>query len=170
MALIRTCRSEDLHALEWDRMFHHHREIFERTFAEHLAGRQVMLVADVNGAPIGQAWIDLFEARARMAGLIWAVRVHPAFHGRGLGTMLLQRSERVIRAHRLTAAELVVETSNDTARRLYERCGYSVTNRQLQTYSYKVPGSGLYEHELDVFQMRKELTPEWVVRPSSAGP
>lgn len=156
-AVIRLCRREDLRALEWEGVFSHHREIFDRTYAEQQAGRQVMLVAEVDGSPKGQTWIDLFAGRERLAGVIWAVRVHPDLYGRGVGTLLICESERVIRAHGLRAAELEVEAANTAARRLYQRLGYLITGRLGHTYSYMTPEGTPREHALDLFQMRKDL-------------
>lgn len=56
--------------------------------------------------------------------------VHPDFRGMGIGTKLLQRAEAVaatLGKHRIT---LGVIEENDGARRLYERCGYKLTNTQ----------------------------------------
>ena len=56
--------------------------------------------------------------------------VHPDFRGMGIGTKLLQHAEAVAATsgkHRIT---LGVIEENDGARRLYERCGYKLTNTQ----------------------------------------
>ena len=87
--LIRLCRAEDLPQLEWFGMYSHHREIFEDTFARHLRGENLMLVADLNNFPVGQAWLDLMKRRGERVGYIWAVRVFPLLRNVGIGTLLM---------------------------------------------------------------------------------
>ena len=54
---IRQCVEADLPLLEWYGLFSHHREIFHATFERQKRGQNVMLVADLRGFPVGQAWI-----------------------------------------------------------------------------------------------------------------
>src|SRR5438093_11002918 len=56
---VRICRREDLPALEWFGLFTEHREIIRETFESQERGEAVMLIADLNGFPIGQVWINL---------------------------------------------------------------------------------------------------------------
>ena len=66
------------------------------------------------------------------------VAVRPAYRGRGLGTALMQHvlaeSSR-LGAHRAT---LEVRSSNEGARRLYERLGFRVAATRLNYYSHPV--------------------------------
>ena len=155
---IRVCRRDDLRALEWDGLFSHNREIFERTFRQQLAGEQLMLLAEFEGAPVAQAWIDLRKGAVRRAGTIWGVRVHPRMQGDGVGTRLMRAAEESIVEHGLAAAEVAVERSNLAAHAFYERLGYRVTQPVEETYSYTTPEGEYCEHHLDLLEMRKELT------------
>lgn len=157
---IRRCRRRDLAALEWDGLFTHHRAIIERTYREQRAGRQLMLVADVDGVPRAQAWIDLRAARDRTAGVIWALRIHPSIQQRGLGARLLQAAEAELRARGFRAAELAVEPANARARRLYARAGYVEVGRTASSYDYTTPEGVYCRHELRLIEMRKELHAE----------
>ncbi len=154
---IRRCRQDDLRKLEWDGLFTHHREIIERTWRQHRTGRQVMLVAEAGGAPVAQVWIDLARARSRRTAIIWALRVHPALQGRGIGTRVLREAETVIRRRGFAAAELVVENGNEHAQRLYKRLGYREARRLGQSYHYTTPDGHVREHRLDLVEMVKEL-------------
>jgi GNAT superfamily N-acetyltransferase len=105
---IRTCVREDLPNLEWFGLFSEHREIIHSAFArqeEH--GDNVMLVAEANGFPIGQAWIDFVKRRDERCALLWAVRVLPPFQGMSIGARLVQAAERIMRQRGTTQAEVV---------------------------------------------------------------
>jgi ribosomal protein S18 acetylase RimI-like enzyme len=154
---IRVVRRGDLRALEWDGLFTHHREIVENTYRDHVEGRQVMLVGDVGGAPLAQAWVDLTRSANRRAGFVWAMRVHPRLRGRGIGQRVMAAAERAIAERGFEASELVVETGNHRARRFYERLGYVSVGTGSETYSYSTPDGQEVEHHLHVVEMRKEL-------------
>jgi ribosomal protein S18 acetylase RimI-like enzyme len=154
---IRPCAAEDLPALEWRGAFTHHRELIAEAFARQRRGEVVMLVADVVGWPVGQAWVDLTRLAAEGAGMIWAVRVADALRGSGIGTRLLAAAERVIAARGLAAAEVRVELRNADARRLYERLGYRLAGRVQETYGYTPPGGAREELALDEWVLRKPL-------------
>jgi hypothetical protein len=55
--IFRLAEREDLPKLEWYGKYTHFRRVFERTYEEQLRGRRLMLLADVNGFPIGQLFI-----------------------------------------------------------------------------------------------------------------
>lgn len=155
--VIRPCHAGDLVALEWDGLYGHHRELITRTYREQLAGLQVMLVGELDARLVGQAWIDLRRGATRDAAMVWAVRVHPDFRDRGLGTELMIAAEAVIRQHARAASELTVERTNTAARRFYERLGYRVTGPAWGSYSYTTPDGARHDNRLDLFLMRKEL-------------
>ena len=107
--VIRRCRREDVRVLEWEGLFTHHREILERTYREQLSGHQVMLIADIDGAPKGQAWVDVRSGRQRGTAIIWALRLHPSVQRHGLATRLIAAAEDIARECGLRATELAVE-------------------------------------------------------------
>jgi ribosomal protein S18 acetylase RimI-like enzyme len=154
---VRRCRAEDLVDLEWYGLYRHHREIFENTFARHVSGENIMLVADLNAYPVGQAWIDLMKRRAEGIGYIWAVRVFPFLRGLGIGTELMYAAEQVVRENRLSVAEVGVEKDNIDARRLYERLGYRQCGEIRENYGYTTPDGVRGSHSLDQWIMRKPL-------------
>src|SRR3954454_10951371 len=121
---IRPCRPEDLPQLEWYGLFRDHRQLFEHTFARHMLGENVILVADLGHFPVGQACIDLVKKHAERTAYIWAVRVFPFLRGLGIGSRLIQAGEAIAREQHCTSAEIGVEKDNPDARRLYERLGY----------------------------------------------
>jgi ribosomal protein S18 acetylase RimI-like enzyme len=124
--LIRPCVEADLPALDdFSRFVAHHvpvRELYE----QHRSGRALILVAEVNGAPGGQLWIDLERRRGELAGEIWAVYVLPGLRGQGIGARMVRAAEQALEARGYRWALLGVEVDNPNARRLYERLGYTL--------------------------------------------
>lgn len=136
---IRPCRPADLPDLEWFGLFTPHRAIIRATYARQCRGETLMLVADMNGFPAGQAWIDFTKRQARGAALIWAVRVLPPLRDRGLGSRLVAAAEAAIARAGVGLAEIGVETDNPAARRLYERLGYRFVGIEREDYGYTTP-------------------------------
>ena len=120
---IRECAAEDLPELEWFGLFTHDREIIRDVFRRQERGESLMLIADVNGYPAGQVWIELATLRSRSTGWLWAVRVFPWFERLGIGRLLIRGAEQAMRSRGLRYAELAVDKDN-SARDFYERLGY----------------------------------------------
>ena len=154
---VRLCAAGDLPKLEWFGAFAHHREIFAREYERHLRGTNLMLVADLHGFPVGQAWADVEKRRAESIGVIWAVRVLPPLQGLGVGSALVQSAEQCLRARGFRRAELGVETWNVDARRLYDRLGYRLEDEIREVYSYTTPDGVQAGHLVDQWILRKDL-------------
>jgi ribosomal protein S18 acetylase RimI-like enzyme len=155
--VIRPCRAEDLPTLEWFGLFEPHRQIIRETFDRHRRGEVVMLVADVNGVPSGQAWIDARREGAGPAGVLWAVRVFPCLQNCGIGSRLIAAAEHVLRAHDCHFVEVQVEKDNPAARRLYERLGYQVFGERREDYHFTTPDGSRATLPLDQWVLQKAL-------------
>jgi ribosomal protein S18 acetylase RimI-like enzyme len=155
--VIRACREEDLPALEWFGQFTAHREIIRETFESQERGEAVMLVAETNAFPVGQAWINLTLKRAERTGALWAVRVFPLLQNRGIGARLIAAAERVLRERGFTGVELGVEKDNPGAKRFYERQGYRVIDTARGEYCYTTPDGAAAQMPIDEWILRKEL-------------
>lgn len=57
-------------------------------------------------------------------GAVFALYVHPAHWGRGIGRRVLAAAEAALRADGYRRATLWVLVSNERGRRFYERCGW----------------------------------------------
>lgn len=134
---IRPARFEDAPALEWFGLYSAHRPLIDRALQRHLAGESLALVAEFNGFPVGQVWVD-FSHRARATGTLWALRVFPPFQRLAIGTSLVREAERALVRLGFAYAEIGAEKVNRGARRLYERLGYRVARDELFV---PVPGS-----------------------------
>jgi GNAT superfamily N-acetyltransferase len=88
------------------------------------------LVAEVDGEPVGAAWLRRWPSGARGYGFVdeatpeLSMSLLPGYRGRGIGTVLLHRLLTEA-AQEADAVSLSVSESNP-ARRLYERFGFVV--------------------------------------------
>jgi ribosomal protein S18 acetylase RimI-like enzyme len=156
--VIRAAREGDLEALEWFGMFTAHREIIRGAWRAQAAGDNLMLVAEANGFPIGQAWVDLARHADESAGLLWAVRVFPIFQGLGIGARLLDAAEEALAARGCRWAIIGVEKENEGARRLYLRQGYEPWGELRETYTFTPPGAEApVQVPLDEWMLRKRV-------------
>ena len=163
--LIRLCRAEDLSQLEWFGMYTHHREILQDAFARHMRGDNLVLVADLNEFPVGQAWIDLVKRRDEGCGYVWAVRVFPFLRNLGIGTLLMSCAEDLLRQRGFRLVEVGVEKENPDAQRLYQRLGYTVYRALREDYGYTTPDGVRHWHVVDQWILRKSLE----VQPPESG-
>ncbi|HEY4731090.1 MAG TPA: GNAT family N-acetyltransferase [Myxococcales bacterium] len=127
-ARIRTCRESDLPQLEWYGMHWADRQLIRRAFRRTASGQVRMLVADADGHPVGQVWIDLTAKSGKGIGVVWALRVHPMFRGKGLGERMMLAAERVVRSKGLRWAEIGVDPGDRRAKSFYRRLGYAQAN------------------------------------------
>ncbi|WP_035694180.1 GNAT family N-acetyltransferase [Azospirillum halopraeferens] len=154
---IRLCRETDLPALEWFGEFTPHREIIRRTFATQARGDGSMVLADVNGFPAGQVWIDYERKRHLRRATIWAVRVFPAFRRCGIGTRLMLAAERLVTARGVDEIELGIDRDNLGVIHFYERLGYEPSGTERGTYSYRTPDGRTVDVAIDQILLHKRL-------------
>jgi GNAT superfamily N-acetyltransferase len=116
---------EIAHRMAWRRPVRH----AERAVNQR-AGRAVYLITWSDGSPVGHAFVkwpgDLSSRQARLARCVEIEDLFVAEHhrDRGIGTALLEASERAARASGHERIGLAVALENDGARRLYARHGY----------------------------------------------
>jgi ribosomal protein S18 acetylase RimI-like enzyme len=154
---VRVCQENDLLALEWFGMFTPHRQLIREAYELQQIGGVVMLVAELNGFPAGQLWIDFVRHAAASVGSIWALRVLPPLQRTGIGTQLLAAAETVIRERGRAAAEIGVEKDNPRARCLYERVGYHLVREEYEEYDYITPDGAQMRVPVDQWILRKPL-------------
>ena len=104
-------------------------------FSDHLASQQggggVLLVAWVDGRPVGDGFLDWrpaeeAELRRWLPGVpqLGHLEVLGPLQGRGIGTALIRAAEDIARRRGHDRLVLAVGVDNPDARRLYERLGY----------------------------------------------
>lgn len=154
---IRACRRDDLARLEWTDAEVAHRGIATLAFERHMRGENPMLVADANGSPVGQVWIDLTKRARERVGVIWALRVLPALRGLGVGRALVAAAEQRMSSAGCVAAEIGVEHGNPAARALYEALGYQIFACEREPYSYVTPDERVVDAVFEGVLLRKTL-------------
>lgn len=131
MLQFRLATEADLPLLEWYGQFTHFRRLYHKTYQDQRSGIRQMLVADLNGFPVGQIFILLnLIARKRTdgetRGYLYALRVLDHLRGMGIGTCLIEQAEQRLLQHGYQWSTISVAKTNVKARRLYERLGYRI--------------------------------------------
>jgi ribosomal protein S18 acetylase RimI-like enzyme len=91
------------------------------------AGGELIMVADSRGEL--EAMTGIYtpkQPKLRHSGIIWGVYVRPEARGRGLGEALIRSVLDWARERKLATVRLSVVATNHSAKRCYERCGFSV--------------------------------------------
>ena len=137
----RVATKRDLPLLEWYGQFTHFRNLFRLTYEGQLRGERLILVADVNGYPVGQVFLlfnqgtVLFQnilrrkkngAPRQQRGYIYAFRIMDHLQGLGIGTRLMYEAESILMDEGCSWATISVAKDNPRAKHLYERLNYQV--------------------------------------------
>ncbi|MBZ0298972.1 MAG: GNAT family N-acetyltransferase [Anaerolineae bacterium] len=155
--VIRHVRQDDVRRLEWFGLLTPFRDVIQRAYARAEQGEIAFLVADLNGFPVGQVWVDFVRQAEAGVGVIWALRVLEPLQNLGIGSHLIRAAESAITARRLRTAEIAVSVENLAARRLYERLGYRVIRAQDERWSYATLDGVLHPVEEREWILRKTL-------------
>jgi len=156
--VFRLAEKIDLPKLEWNGEYTHYRRVFQRAYEDQLAGKRLMLVADLNGTLIGQVFIQLdsydglFVTTGKHAYL-YSLRVMGMFRGHGLGTALLSEAESLLLERDYETVSIAAAKDNPGARRLYERLGFEVVSEDSGRWQY-------IDHE---GRMRQVVEPCWIL-------
>lgn len=153
---IRACSEGDLPKMEWFGMYTPHREIIQQAFERQRLGENLMLVADLNGFPVGQVWIDLARSARERVGLLWALRVFPFLKGMGIGRRLVRAAERALAQRGYRVAEIGAE-KGAAAAAVYERLGYRRVGQRYEHYSYTTPDGRFMHVPVDQWIFHKRL-------------
>ena len=138
---VRKLDRDDLAKLEWFGQFIHYRRLFLKSYRGQLEGSRLMLVADVNGFPIGRLFIQL---RSKNTGIsdgkrrayLYSFYVMELFQGLGIGTHLINAAEMMLLERRYDTATIAVAKENEGALRLYQRQGYHIFKEEEGRWRY----------------------------------
>lgn len=129
--VIRHLREEDLARLEWSEEHVRFRRMFRNAFEDMRAGTRSLWVGVAGDLVVGRLFIQWNSADRRYAdgvsrAYLYALRVHPQWQRKGVGTRLVAAAEAELCTRRITTATIAVGQTNAEAFRLYKRLGYSV--------------------------------------------
>jgi GNAT superfamily N-acetyltransferase len=89
-------------------------------------GRSIRIVVAIDhGTVVSTASV----VTRRTVGVIVGVSTEPAARGRGIATQLIERAHRIVREKGIPWLALDVESTNETALRIYRRLGYRDVGR-----------------------------------------
>jgi RimJ/RimL family protein N-acetyltransferase len=91
------------------------------------AGKEVIIVAEAGGEFVGMTGV-FTPTRPKLAhsGCIWGVYVREPARGRGIGEAMVNAALDWARSKKLVTVRLSVVAANHSAKRCYERCGFTV--------------------------------------------
>jgi len=163
-ATIRQATHDDLSRLEWGGEFWRLRDHFRQTFEGQLAGRHLMLIADLNGYPVGRLFLQFAARNPAFAdgsarGYLYSLHVMAPLRGFGIGTHLMQTGESELADRGFTWATIAAAKNNPQAIQLYKRRGYHPFKADPGSWSYVDPDG--IEHTVS--------EPCWVLRKRIAG-
>ena len=104
-------------------------ELLPEAFASLIAaltdGSGCYLVAEDEGRIVGHAFLKPMDLRAICHVFRLTIVVHAGYSGRGIGTVIMSAlADWARRAPAVQKVELTVRSTNDGARRLYEKFGF----------------------------------------------
>lgn len=139
--IIRPGSVDDLPALEWDGEYSHYRTVYRQAMKEASRGARALLVAEVEGAVVGQIFIHFrspfpIPGANGAVGYLYAFRVRPEQRGVGIGRALLREAEELLARVGARWVVIAVARDNHEARRLYERQGYTWLTDDPGEWSY----------------------------------
>jgi ribosomal protein S18 acetylase RimI-like enzyme len=159
---IRPAVRDDVLKLEWYGAYASARNGIRRAFIEQMRGQRLMLVADLNGFPVGQVYLQFSASNTEIAdgfyrAYLYAFRVIDHLRGCGIGSRLLAAAEAELLARDFKVLMLQVAKTNYSALRLYQRHGYRVKGEEAGIWSY-IDHRGITQNVNEpVWVMQKEL-------------
>lgn len=163
--VIRPATRDDLPRLEWGGEFWRLRDHFRHSFEGQLAGRRLMLIADLQGYPVGRLFLQ-FTARNRSfadgstRGYLYSLHVMAPLRGFSIGTELMQTGESELAGRGFIWATIAAAKNNPRAIQLYKRRGYEPFKDDPGHWSYVAPDG--VEHVVN--------EPCWILRKRIGAP
>lgn len=159
---IRPACAADLPLLEWRGEFWHYREKFQQAYADQLAGRRLLLVADLNGYPVGRVALvfsggNPLYANGRTRAYLYSLQVISFLQGMGIGSRLLDAAEDELRERGFRHAIIAAALDNAGAQRLYRGRGYVRYAEDPGRWTYTDPDGVIHRVNEPCWLMRKRL-------------
>lgn len=159
---LRFAHKSDLSKLEWDGKFSHFRNLFRRSYQGQLRGRRKMLLADLNGYPIGHIFIQFISRNTNIAdgeerAYLYSFRVMERYQGKGIGSRLMRAAEKLLVERGFQLAIIAVAKNNPAAESLYRRRGYQRYAQDAGRWEYTDHHGVKHKVEEPCWLLRKRL-------------
>lgn len=160
--IIRDIKETDLKTLEWGKHFKRYRKLMRLSYEDHLMGKKVYLVTEVNGKIAGQIvidWrilVDKDKSDGSTRAYLYSFRVFPPYRSKGLGTAMILFCEKFLKERGFEFATMACERKNIRALNLYQKLGYKIFKEEDTPWEF-IDDEG---------NMRKITEPEWVLEKS----
>src|SRR5579872_895961 len=134
VVIIRTVQLPDLNQLILEKSLEEYKSNIEKSLKESLRGDCFYIVAEINGKIVGQIKASL--PKKDFTSYMSALRIPKEFRNQGIGTELIQYMENLLRKKGYKNVRISVALDNPNAQRLYERLGYKVVGKRVDTWDY----------------------------------
>lgn len=121
-------------------------------YFQRLASRDEFLLFEENGTAVGILTVTRGKWRTQHVASIGSLAVHASHRGKGVATRMLTLLIDRLRGRGIRRLELLVESDNPVARRLYEKLGFQMEGT-LREYFHRVGEP----HPIDEYVMSKLL-------------
>lgn len=146
---------EDLDSIGWSGNPAHPRHVKEALLRVQEGEVEYLAVRNTDGSPISIGGID-YKAHEN-AGTLWQLSTMESLRGLGLGTKLITALEDRIKQRGIHKAMLGVENTNDKARALYKRLGYTECGQDTDSWEIEDKDGNKHTHYADIILMKKDL-------------
>ncbi|MDQ5854297.1 MAG: GNAT family N-acetyltransferase [Chloroflexota bacterium] len=154
---IRPAGQDDLDRLLWggEYLRANRQEFLDR----QARGEVLVLLPTLDDEPIGHLALDLVQLRDEGGVYLYWFEIRHEFTGKGIGSAVISRAEQIAAEEDRSFSEIAVEKTNEAARRLYERLGYSRVGERLDAWIADLPDGRHVEVVDDCWVLRKVLGP-----------
>lgn len=153
--LVDDLQVEELSDLTWAGDAAHRRSIKTKFLKVAQGEAEYLAVRAPDGSPLAIGLIDYTRGEAEAE--IGQISVQPELQGMGLGTHLIAAAEARIRTRGKPWAVMGVEVDHERARKLYERLGYLLYDREPDAWLVDDGQGGVRLYETEVLLLRKPL-------------
>jgi len=152
---IRPARQDDLDRLLWHG--EHLRANRQAKLDLQERGEVILLVPTLNDEPIGHLAMDWVRLQEEGGVYLYWLEVRPQFRRKGIATAVIKRAEQLAAEQGRSFSEIAVGKTNDEARLIYERIGYTLIDEREDRWIADLPQGGQVEVADDNWVLRKTL-------------
>ena len=145
----------DLNDIDWSGGPSHPKSVAKALQKVPSGAMEYLAVRSPNGKPIAKGGIDYTYKPG--TGYMTQLATMEELRGLGIGTHLIRAMEERILQRGLTKASLGVEDDNPDAQRLYERIGYKIVDKLVDSWEEEDEQGNMSTHHATGVIMEKDL-------------